>query len=171
MTATHLPQAASVLAALIGGAAVIAVRLKASAKATSLKKIMIPPLGMATGFAMFLFPAAHVPWMWAAAALLAGALFFAYPLIWTSRFEVRDGHVYLVRSKAFIVIIVALLAIRLLLHDLVERAVSVPQTGALFFLLAFGMILPWRLAMVRRYKATLAGMAERDGPAGGEGGR
>lgn len=166
MGASYLPQLASVLVALIAGSAVIAVRLKASTKPTSMRKILIPPLGMSTGFAMFLYPPTHVPWLWALAAFAAGALFFAYPLIWTSKFEVRNGHIYLVRSKAFIFIIVALLAIRLLLHDVVEHVVSIPQTGALFFLLAFGMILPWRLAMARRYKAAEAGMERGQGGAG-----
>jgi len=156
VNASFLPQLASVVVALIAGSAIIAVRLKASTKPTSLRKIWIPPLGMSTGFLMFLYAPTHIPWLWAAAAVLAGALFFSYPLIWTSKFEARDGHIYLVRSKAFIFIIVALLVVRLLLHDVVERAVSLPQTGALFFLLAFGMIVPWRLAMARRYRTLLA---------------
>ncbi|TNJ65154.1 cytochrome c biogenesis protein CcdC [Paenibacillus hemerocallicola] len=162
-----IPQIAPVAIALIGGIAVIAVRLKASAKPTSLKKILMPPLGMSTGFAMFLFPFTHIPWLWAAAALLAGALLFSYPLIWSSKFEIRDGDIYLVRSKAFVFMIIGLLVVRLLLHDLVERAVSIPQTGALFFLLAFGMIVPWRLAMARRYRAKLDSLAGRGSEAGG----
>lgn len=163
MNIGYLPQLVSVLVALLAGSAVIAVRLRASNKPTSLKKIMIPPLGMSTGFLMFLYPPTHIPWLWAAAAVLAGALFFAYPLILTSKFEARDGDIYLVRSKAFIFILIALLVARLLLHDLVEKTISIPQTGALFFLLAFGMILPWRLAMARRYRAVLAGLGKRDG--------
>ncbi|PYI52709.1 hypothetical protein DLM86_20380 [Paenibacillus flagellatus] len=147
---THL---ASALVTLLFGATVIAVRLKAADRPTSLRKIIIPPIGMSTGFAMFLVPATHIPWLWALGAFVAGAVFFSYPLIRTSTFERRGEHVYLTRSKAFIVIIIALLAIRLLLHDLVEQAVTIPQTGALFFLLAFGMILPWRLAMARQYRS------------------
>jgi membrane protein CcdC involved in cytochrome C biogenesis len=161
-----IPQIAPVVVALIGGVAVIAVRLKASSKPTSLKKILIPPLGMSTGFAMFLFPFTHIPWLWAAAALLAGALLFAYPLIWSSKLEVRGGDIYLVRSKAFVFIIVGLLVVRLLLHDLVERAVTIPQTGAIFFLLAFGMIVPWRLAMAHRYRALLYSLTKESGDGG-----
>lgn len=153
MNASYFPQIASVLVALIGGATVIALRMKASAKPTSLPKILIPPLGMSTGFAMFLFPVTHIPWLWAAAAFAAGALLFAYPLIVTSKFERRGEYIYLVRSKAFIFIMVGLLASRLLLHNWVERMVSIPQTGALFFLLAFGMLVPWRLAMAWKYQA------------------
>ncbi|GAA3410419.1 cytochrome c biogenesis protein CcdC [Paenibacillus hodogayensis] len=160
MNLSWLPQLASIAVALVVGAVIITVRLKASSKPTSFKKIMIPPLGMSTGFAMFAYPPTHVPWLWAAAALLAGVLFFSYPLILTSKFEARGGQVYMVRSKAFVFIIIALLIVRLLLHDLVERAVTIPQTGALFFLLAFGMIVPWRLAMLRRYRVVLAALGK-----------
>jgi membrane protein CcdC involved in cytochrome C biogenesis len=97
---------------------------------------------------------------------LAGALLFAYPLIWSSKFEVRGGDIYLVRSKAFVFIMVGLLVVRLLLHDLVERAVTIPQTGAIFFLLAFGMIVPWRLAMARRYQAKLDSLTKGSGEGG-----
>lgn len=147
-------QGASLLASLIGGCAIIAIRLRSSRKPATLRKIIAPPLGMATGFLMFLFPAARVPWTWGVAAFAAGALLFSYPLIATSRFEVSNGAIYLKRSRLFIVLIVALLAVRILLHDVVEHYVTIPQTGALFFLLAFGMILPWRLAMVRNYTRT-----------------
>jgi len=149
----HVPQILSLVASLLAGALVIAVRLRGTNKPTNLRKIIAPPLGMATGFLMFVVPAVRVPWLWGLAAWAVGAVFFSYPLILTSRFEVKDGAVYLKRSKMFIVIIVALLAVRILLHDVVERHVTIPQTAALFFLLAFGMLLPWRLAMLRRYRA------------------
>jgi len=131
---------------------VIGVRLKAANRPTSERKIIIPPLGMSTGFAMFLFPFMRVPLLWGIAAFLTGAAFFSYPLIRTSRFEARDGQIYLKRSKAFIAILLVLLVIRLILHDYVEQFVSLPQTGALFFLLAFGMLLPWRIAMLLGYR-------------------
>lgn len=143
-----LPLIASALFAL----SVIGIRLKAAGRPTSERKIIIPPLGMSTGFAMFFFPYMRVPFTWGMSAFLAGAVFFAYPLIRTSRFEAVDGRIYLKRSKAFIVILLVLLVIRLILHDYVERYVSLGQTGALFFLLAFGMLLPWRLAMLARYR-------------------
>jgi len=141
------------LASLLGGAAVIAIRLRAGRKPATLRKIIAPPLGMATGFLMFLFPITWIPWSWGLAAFGAGALLFAYPLIATSSFEVSNGAVYLKRSKLFVALIVGLLAVRILLHDAVERYVTVPQTGALFFLLAFGMLLPWRLAMAKKFRA------------------
>ncbi|MBB6669899.1 CcdC family protein [Cohnella nanjingensis] len=148
-----MPQIFSLVGSLVAGATVIAVRLRATTKPATMRKIIAPPLGMATGFLMFVSPLVRVPLTWGLAAFLIGALFFSYPLILTSRFEVANGHIYLKRSKMFIVIIVALLAVRILLHDVVERYVSIPQTAGLFFLLAFGMLLPWRLVMVKRFKA------------------
>jgi membrane protein CcdC involved in cytochrome C biogenesis len=150
---TSHPQILSLAVSLLAGALVIAVRLRGTSKPTTLRKIVAPPFGMATGFLMFVVPAMRVPWLWGLAAFAVGAVFFSYPLILTSRFEVVNGEIYLKRSKMFVVIIVVLLVVRILLHDVVERHVTIPQTGALFFLLAFGMLLPWRIAMARGFIA------------------
>ncbi|THF84117.1 CcdC family protein [Cohnella fermenti] len=146
-----LPQLLSLLGSLLAGLAVIIVRLKAANRPTSLRKIIAPPLGMATGFLMFVVPDTRIPWLWGLAAFVVGAIFFAYPLIATSKFEVKDGQIFLKRSKIFIVIIVALLAVRVILHDVVDDYVTIPQSAGVFFLLAFGMLLPWRLAMWKGY--------------------
>ncbi|RUS49125.1 CcdC family protein [Cohnella sp. AR92] len=164
-------QLLSLLGSLLAGVMVIIVRLKAANQPTSLRKIVAPPLGMSTGFLMFVVPDTRVPWLWGLAALAAGAIFFAYPLIATSRFEVREGRIYLKRSKMFIVIIIALLAVRILLHDVVDEYVSIPQSAGLFFLLAFGMLLPWRLAMWKGYVETerkMVSKPERQGSNAGQ---
>ena len=89
-------------------------------------------------------------------AFAAGALFFSYPLIHTSRM-VRQGDVILMkRSTAFLVILLGLFAVRLLARQYVEQYVSIPQTGALFFIVAFGMLLPWRVAMFASYRGLQA---------------
>lgn len=133
----------------------IVIRLRAAKKPTSAKKIILPPLAMSTGFLMFLYPSTHIPVSWGIIAFLAGAVLFSYPLIRTSRFHVVDGKIYLKRSKAFIFILLGLLALRLGLHTYVEHIFSIPQTGAVFFILAFGMILPWRVAMYLQYRRLL----------------
>ncbi|TYP75559.1 CcdC family protein [Paenibacillus methanolicus] len=140
---------ASILMSLLVGGGIIAMRLRAANRPVSLRKIIIPPLAMSTGFLMFAVPDTRVPWLWALYAFAAGAILFAYPLIRTSRLERQGGEVVLKRSKTFIVILLALFIIRLLLHDVLEQVVSIPQTAGLFFILAFGMILVWRLAMLR----------------------
>lgn len=143
-------QLASTIGAAVMALMVIGIRLRAAKKPTSVKKIIIPPIGMSTGFLMFLSPQTHVPPLYALIALLVGFL-FSYPLIHTSKFEVVNGDIFLKRSKSFPLILLGLLAIRLLLHNYVEQYISLSQTGAVFFILAFGMILPWRVAMYLRY--------------------
>ena len=60
------------------------------------------------------------------------------------------------RSNGFVVILLGLLALRLLLHDYVGHLLPPLQTGALFFVLAFGMIIPWRARMYFRFRQLMA---------------
>jgi membrane protein CcdC involved in cytochrome C biogenesis len=140
------------LGAFLMATMVILLRLRATKKPTSAKKIIIPPLGMSTGFLMFLFPPFHIPWSWAILSFLCGALFLSIPLIKTSKFQIINDQIYLKRSRAFVLILVVLLVIRLSLHSYIEQHISIYQTGAIFFILAFGMLLPWRLVMYYQYK-------------------
>ena len=159
MYALALPSRTAILGSVIGLLAVLVWRVREARGAVSLKKIIIPPLGMATGFSMFFVPAFRVPWTWAAVALLIGAVALAYPLLLTSRL-VRQGDVILMqRSNAFFTVILALAAIRLLARGYFDTLLSVEQTGALFYLLAFGMIVRWRLSMLLEYRK-LAGATQ-----------
>ncbi|MCK8487395.1 cytochrome c biogenesis protein CcdC [Paenibacillus sp. MBLB2552] len=133
--------------------AVLFIRLKASRRPVSVKKIVIPPLGMTTGLIMFVVPETHIPILWGVIAFALGWLLFSYPLIRTTKFEQINSEIYAERSRSFILILIGLLVIRLLLHEVVEQYVSVMQTGALFFLLAYGMIIRWRLFMFKQYRA------------------
>ncbi|WP_235548759.1 CcdC family protein [Paenibacillus sp. Soil522] len=151
LLSTHLIQAGSVIVSALAGLTLIILRIRAGKKPTSLRKIVIPPLGMATGFIMFAFSVTHIPWFWGFSAFLTGMLIFAFPLIVTTRLERVESEIYVRRSKAFVFIMLTLFIIRLLLHGVVEKYMSIPQTGAIFYLLAFGMIIPWRLAMISDY--------------------
>lgn len=146
----------SAFASLIGMLAVLTWRVREGRTAVTLKKIVIPPAGMATGFCMFLVPAFRVPWAWALGAFLAGAIVLAYPLLLTSRLERNGEAIMMKRSRAFLIVIIALAAIRFLAHSYLDTVISVEQTGALFFVLAFGMILRWRASMFFEYR-TLTG--------------
>jgi membrane protein CcdC involved in cytochrome C biogenesis len=136
---------------LFGGLMLIALRIRAGRRPATLRKIVMPPLGMATGFIMFAFPVTHIPWLWALSAFGTGLLMFSFPLVVSTRLEKVQEDIYVRRSKAFIAILAVLLLIRLLLHEVVEDYMTIPQTGAIFYLLAFGMIVPWRLAMLSDY--------------------
>lgn len=151
-SAIVLPSGPAIAGSLIGLLAVLAWRIKEAQGAVSLKKIIIPPLGMATGFSMFVVPAFRVPWTWGIAAVAIGAIALAYPLLLTSRL-VRQGDVIMMqRSNAFFAVILALAAIRLLARGYFDRLLTVQQTGALFYLLAFGMIVRWRARMLVEYR-------------------
>lgn len=155
-----------VVAATLGGAAaMIAWRLRETSRPMTMRRIVAPPLGMSTGLAMFVVPDFRLPWSWAAAALAAGALVLAIPLARSSRLVRRGDVIALERSGAFLWILLGLVGVRLALRTWVERYVSLPQTGALFFLLALGMILRWRVAMALEFQRLAAAPA----PGGGAG--
>jgi len=146
-----LPGAGTVAGAVVGLLAVLAWRIREARGAVSIKKIVIPPMGMATGFSMFFVPAFRIPWAWAGIAFALGAVVLAYPLLATSRLVRQGDAIMMQRSNAFFTVILALAAVRLLARGYFDKLLTVEQTGALFFVLAFGMILRWRVAMLREY--------------------
>lgn len=144
------------LLASIGGAIVILLwRVRETRTPVSAKSIIIPPLGMATGFSMFIAPVFRVPWTWALTAFLTGGLALAYPLLKTSKLVRTGSTVTMQRSNVFFAVIVVLAGIRIAARAYLDRVLTVPQTAGLFFVLAFGMILRWRTEMYLEYKALL----------------
>ncbi len=107
---------------------------------------------MATGFSMFIVPAFRIPWLWALCAFLIGAILLAWPLLATSRLHREGDKIIMKRSSMFIVVIIVLAAVRILARGYFDRLLTVEQTGALFFILAFGMILIWRANMLVQYR-------------------
>jgi membrane protein CcdC involved in cytochrome C biogenesis len=149
-------QTVTVLASIAGGAAVLAWRVRETQRPVTAVKLLAPPLGMSTGFAMFLVPETRVPLLWALGAFAAGAILFSYPLVYTSKLVRRGDTIALQRSPAFLWIILGLFAVRLAARSYIEKIISLPQTGGLFFVLAFGMILPWRAALYARYRRLIS---------------
>ncbi|AJS61013.1 CcdC family protein [Paenibacillus sp. IHBB 10380] len=145
-------QLGSTIGAIVLALLTIFIRLKASNKPVTIKKIIIPPLGMSTGFLMFVVPVTHIPLWWALVSFIVGWFIFSYPLIRSTHFKKIEDLIYAERSRSFIVILFGLLVIRTALHQVIEQHVSIAQSGALFFLLAFGMILRWRLFMYKEFK-------------------
>ncbi len=147
------------IVSLGGLAGVLAWRVREGRAVVTLKKIVIPPLGMATGFSMFFYPPCRVPFLWGLAAFAIGAGIFAYPLLLTSDLHFHNGEIRMKRSSAFFAVIIVLGLVRWAARNYFDRFLSLEQTGALFYLLAFGMILRWRLKLVRAYFALVSGSA------------
>jgi membrane protein CcdC involved in cytochrome C biogenesis len=148
----HPPAWLLVLGTLAGAVVMLMWRSHEGRRPVTPRTILIPPLGMATGLSMFAVPATRVPAIWAIAALALGAVVFAIPLLRTSRLVRQDEQVLVQRSRAFVAILLALVAARFGLRTWIEQYVSSPQTGALFFLLAFGAIVRWRVTMWFDYR-------------------
>ena len=102
---------------------------------------------------MFVLPSFRVPWVWALAAVVVGAAILAYPLVRTTRLRREGEHVLMRRSSAFFLVIIGLALIRLVGRAYLDTILTLPQTGALFYLLAFGMIVRWRTQMYLDYQA------------------
>lgn len=141
----------STVIALGMGILVTTLRAKSAKKPASAKKILLPPLFMSTGALMFVFPFFRVTLAQIGEALLIGML-FSIVLIWTSKFEHKDGEIYLKQSKAFIFILIGLLIIRLVGKIVLSSTIDVGALSGMFWILAFGMIVPWRIAMYVQFK-------------------
>jgi membrane protein CcdC involved in cytochrome C biogenesis len=142
---------ASTIIAVFMALIVIMIRVKASKRPVSAKKILLPPFFMSTGFMMFLYPPARIPVSEAGEAFIVGAL-FSLLLIKTSKFEIKNEAIYLKRSKAFIAILILLLFVRIGMKVYLGQSISFEETSGVFFILAFGMILPWRISMFITYR-------------------
>lgn len=140
----------SVVAAFMA-VTMIFVRLKAAKRPTSVKRIILPPLFMSTGSFMFLSPVFRVQWIEVIEALAVGVIFSIF-LIRFSKFEIKSNEIYLIPSKAFAAILFGLLLVRIVIKLIIGSYISLGETSGLFFLLAFGMILSWRIAMLYKYK-------------------
>jgi membrane protein CcdC involved in cytochrome C biogenesis len=127
------------------------IRMKSAKKPASAKKIILPPIFMSTGAFMFFVPMFRVTPIEILEASIVGML-FSILLIKTSAFEIRDNNIYLKRSKAFMFILVGLLVIRVIMKSILSATIDVGQLSGMFWILAFSMIVPWRIAMYINYR-------------------
>lgn len=130
---------------------VMFIRMKAAKKPTSVKKIILPPIFMSTGALMFIVPAFRVTPLEILEALGVGML-FSILLIKTSKFEIRENQIYLKRSKAFLFILIGLLVVRISGKLILSSTIDYGELSGMFWILAFGMIVPWRLAMFKSFR-------------------
>ncbi len=140
----------SVIAAAMA-ISVMIVRIKASDKPASPKKIILPPIFMSTGALMFLFPIFRVTGEEFLEAITLGVIFSIF-LIKTSKFEIKNNEIYLKRSKAFVFILIGLLVIRIAMKSILSTTIDYGALSGMFWILAFGMIVPWRIAMFLSYR-------------------
>jgi membrane protein CcdC involved in cytochrome C biogenesis len=133
------------------GFVVIFIRMKAQKKPVTARKIILPPLFMSTGALMFFIPMFRVTFAEIVEALIVGMI-FSILLIKTSRFEVRDKDIYLKRSKAFGFILIGLLLVRIAAKLVLSSSIDYGELSGMFWILAFGMIVPWRVAMYLQYR-------------------
>ncbi|MGG0186462.1 cytochrome c biogenesis protein CcdC [Bacillus rhizoplanae] len=126
------------------------IRLKSAKKPVSLKKIILPPIFMSTGACMYILPEFRLTTSEIWEAVIVG-LFFSIFLIKTSKFEIRGKDIYLIPSKAFIFILVGLLAVRIGMKEYLSQSIDLGQLSGMFFLLAFAMIASWRVGMYRSF--------------------
>ena len=132
------------------GAVVIVIRMKAQ-KFPVNEKNHFTSILMATGALMYIIPYFRLTGMEMLESLILGVL-FSTVLIFTSRFEVKGSEIYMKRSKAFPVILISLLVIRTIIKIFISNEINPGEIAGMFFLLAFCMIVPWRLAMFYKYK-------------------
>jgi len=153
---THPPPALTVFLTLAGAAAVLAWRFRETSAPVSMRTLVIPPIGMSTGLSMFLSPRMRVPISWAIVALAFGAIVFAWPLMRSSTLTREGDRMMMKRSPMFLWLLLGLVAVRFAARAWLESYVSTLQTGALFFLLAFGAIVRWRVGLVLEYRRLMA---------------
>ncbi len=141
----------SILIAFVMGAAVIVIRMKAQKYPVNEKKILLPPFFMATGALMYVVPYFRLSNFEILESIVLG-VFFSSVLIMTSHFETKGSQIYLKKSKAFPLVLITLLLVRTVLKVFIGSNIDPGELAGMFFLLAFSMLLPWRLAMLRRYR-------------------
>ena len=141
----------STVMAFLMGLFVMFVRIRSQKKPVNAKKILIPPIAMSSGGLMFIFEEFHVSPIQILEAVAVGVV-FSTVLIATSKFEVRNTEIFMKRSKAFFFILAGLLILRVIMKVYLSDSFDVFELAGMFWILAFSMLWPWRLAMLFRYK-------------------
>ena len=106
---------------------------------------------MSTGALMYIFPEFRLTPLEILESVVVGML-FSILLIKTSKFEIKDQDIYLKRSRAFVFILIGLLVVRIVAKLILSSSIDYGELSGMFFLLAFSMIVPWRIAMYRNYQ-------------------
>lgn len=118
-------------------------------------RILLPVLFMAPGLMLIGNPEAH-PQVWMQTAALALGVVLSLPLIRTTGYEIREnGLVYAKPSLWFLAAFLSVLAVRFILRSELDM-LDASTKAALFMTVAFGYIVPWRIASFIKFRRTLA---------------
>ena len=93
-------------------------------------------------------PLASPAYKWVGLAFVVGAVALAWPLLLTTRLIRQGDAVMMKRSSAFLAVILVLAAVRFFARGYFDTLLTAQQTAALFFILAFGMIVCWRAKLL-----------------------
>ncbi|MER2000609.1 MAG: cytochrome c biogenesis protein CcdC [Lysinibacillus sp.] len=151
---SHVLLTVTSVGAILMAVGVMFVRIKSQNKPVTARKIIIPPIAMSTGSLMFIFEPFRISFIQVLEAAGIG-IFFSLFLIYTTKFIVRNDEIFMKRSKAFVFILVGLLIARVIMKVMLSDKLDVGELGGMFFVLAWSMIIPWRLAMLAQYKRLL----------------
>lgn len=117
-------------------------------------RLLIPLIFLLPALSMVLNPNVNVP-AWEFGAAFGLGILFSIPLIWTTNYEVReDNLIYARKNWGFIAAFLGILIIRFVLRR--ELSGMDPQAlMALFMTVAFGYLLPWRIASFIKFRRLL----------------
>ncbi len=127
---------ASIIVSLLMVVIVNLVRLRNTKKPAVAKKIILPPLFMATGASMFILPMFRPTLPELISSVVMGML-FSIVLIKTSKFEIRDKQIYLQRSKLFLVALIGLVTLRMI--GKIILAETIHMDGKIIFFATAGL--------------------------------
>ncbi|MGG1637428.1 CcdC family protein [Paenibacillus sp. NRS-1760] len=107
-------------------------------------RLLIPLLFIIPGLSLIINPNVNEP-AWAFGIAFGLGVIFSIPLIWTTNYEVRaDNLIYSKKNWGFIAAFIGIVFVRFALRQ--ELSDLDPQgKTALFMLVAFGYIIPWRV--------------------------
>jgi membrane protein CcdC involved in cytochrome C biogenesis len=114
-------------------------------------RLLIPMLFMIPGVTLLLNPNVSEP-AWAYGVALGLGVVLSIPLIWTTNYEVReDKLIYAQKNWGFVAAFIGIVLIRFLLRQ--ELTGMEPQGKmALFMMVAFGYIIPWRIVSFIKFR-------------------
>lgn len=114
-------------------------------------RLLIPLLFMLPGVSLIFNLDVYEP-AWEYGVALGLGMVLSIPLIWTTNYEVREQNlIYAQKNWGFVVAFIGIVLIRFLLRQ--ELTDMEPQGKmALFMMMAFGYIIPWRIVSFIKFR-------------------